>query len=326
MISAIRLAVTLLILSLAATVGFCDQPDLAAALAEGIHQEEVAGDLDKAIEIYSKILDQEQTRRAHLAHATFRLGSCYQKKGQREEAAKYLRQVTDQYPDQAVLVSKAHELLLNLPPFDELQLLPEEVYRYLAEQHSAARELAEREGIRSNSHVYGVDEQFKLYWGGLTWLRNPLGDQSFDGPIYQGNTSFEKIRYFDENGRPMKAHLAPVEGTAKKFRVFITPSSPLAPGEIRGMSWIREGTIDLPKDEAGVAKLTMQNHFGSEVMESFLLVVPANMTIKDKSAEFKSHKRIGIFDIYLWQDRVPAGENHIVTVTLTRAGAAPEQQ
>jgi len=35
---------------------------------------------------------------------------------------------------------------------------------YLAEQHSAARELAQRERLEhSNAHVYGVDENYKLY-------------------------------------------------------------------------------------------------------------------------------------------------------------------
>ena len=327
MISARRLAVTSLVLALAAATGFGEDTGLSTALAEAIHQEEAVGDLDKAIEIYGKLLQQAQARRAQLAHATFRLGSCYLKKGQKEEAAKYLRQVTDHYPEQTALVTKAHELLLNLPPFDELQLLPEEVYRYLAEQHAAAGELARREGItRDNAHVYGVDEDFKLYWGGMTWLRNQLVDRPFDGPIYQGNTSFEKLRYFDEEGRPVKAHMAPMEGGPAKFRIFITPSKALAPGEIRMMSWIREGTTTLPKDESGAAKLTMQNHYGSEVLESFFLVVPSSLSIKTKSAEFKSHKRVGIFDIYLWQDRVPAGENHVVNVTLVRAGAAPEQQ
>jgi len=119
--------------------------------------------------------------------------------------------------------------------------------------------------------------------------------------------------------------MAPHQGAGGRFRIFLTPTRPLAPGEIRAISWIREGTITLPKDDSGAAKLTMQNHFGSEVLESFFLVVTSSLSIRSKSAEFKSHKRIGIFDIYMWQDRVPEGQNHAVTVTLARAGGAPVQ-
>jgi len=62
----------------------------------------------------------------------------------------------------------------------------------------------------------------------------------------------------------------------------------------------------------------MDNYFGSPALENFFLVLPYNMTIEKQSRTPVSRKRIGIFDIYLWQREVPADTANTVNVVLSK--------
>ena len=53
-------------------------------LKQGIYVEETEGDLDKAIEIYKQVLDQAAKVQRLASRATFQLGMCHLKKGQKE--------------------------------------------------------------------------------------------------------------------------------------------------------------------------------------------------------------------------------------------------
>jgi hypothetical protein len=74
----------------------------------------------------------------------------------------------------------------------------------------------------------------------------------------------------------------------------------------------------LPQTD-GKAQLTMDNHFGSPVLESFFLVTPLNLAIALATAEPVSKQNIGAYTVYLWQERVPADTTHRVDVVLERS-------
>ena len=54
-------------------------------LQEGIFTEETVGDLDAAIKIYEKIVDDDKANRAYAAQAQYRVGRCYLKQGQKDQ-------------------------------------------------------------------------------------------------------------------------------------------------------------------------------------------------------------------------------------------------
>ena len=113
---------TVLLLVVIMAVTFVLMPaDLAAQksqsadvlLGAALHQEEVKGDYEAAIETYKKLLAEYPDNRPLAAQAQFRIGICYEKLGLKE-AEKAFRNVVDNYPDQAAMVRMAREKLATL--------------------------------------------------------------------------------------------------------------------------------------------------------------------------------------------------------------------
>ncbi len=78
-----------------------------------LHQEEVEGDYEAAIETYKKLLAEYPDNRPLAAKAQFRIGMCYEKLG-RKEAQKAYRTVIQDYSEQKEVVAKAQERLSKL--------------------------------------------------------------------------------------------------------------------------------------------------------------------------------------------------------------------
>src|SRR4030042_2381173 len=82
-------------------------------LSEAIYQEEVNGDLDKAIKTYQQILSQYPDNRKVSAEALLHLGMCYEKLGNQEAVKTYKRLVSN-FPEQKNQVAIARERLSRL--------------------------------------------------------------------------------------------------------------------------------------------------------------------------------------------------------------------
>ncbi len=78
-----------------------------------LYEEEVGGNLQKAIGLYQDILKRFPGNRDVAAKAQLRLGFCYEKLGIKE-AEKAFRQVIDNYPEQSEAVRQAREKLKTL--------------------------------------------------------------------------------------------------------------------------------------------------------------------------------------------------------------------
>jgi len=83
-------------------------------LHKGIYQEETVGDLDAAVKIYQKIVADEKANRPHVAQANYRLGMCYLKKGQKQQAIETFERLIAEFPKQAQLVGQAKGRLTDL--------------------------------------------------------------------------------------------------------------------------------------------------------------------------------------------------------------------
>ncbi|MEM7350434.1 MAG: tetratricopeptide repeat protein [Acidobacteriota bacterium] len=102
--------------------------NLELQLEEAIYQEETAGDVEKAISLYRKILDDSDGERSLLARTHERLAVCYRKLGREDDVRKTLRQLIDTYPEQTEVVQRArraleHQLALEPAPWLDGEVL-----------------------------------------------------------------------------------------------------------------------------------------------------------------------------------------------------------
>ncbi len=86
------------------------QQSAAELYKAGLYEEEVGGDLQKAIGIYQDILKQFPDNRGIAAMAQLHIGLCYEKLGTKE-AEKAFQKVIDNYPEQSEAVREAKEKL-----------------------------------------------------------------------------------------------------------------------------------------------------------------------------------------------------------------------
>jgi len=92
---------------------FCaaDTESASLLLEKGLHTEETVGDLDAAIEIYQKVVADAKAMRKVAAEAQYRLGVCYEKKGETRKALAAFKTVVAEYADQTRFVKQAREHL-----------------------------------------------------------------------------------------------------------------------------------------------------------------------------------------------------------------------
>jgi len=80
-------------------------------LQEGLYAEEIEGDLDGAIKIYEQVLAEAKDVEQTAAQATYRIGLCHLKKGDKTKAASYFQSILREYPDNEQLNARAKEQL-----------------------------------------------------------------------------------------------------------------------------------------------------------------------------------------------------------------------
>ena len=93
-------------------------------LEKGIYTEETVGDLDAAIEIYQKIVDEAKANRPFAAKALYRLGSCLLKQDKKAKAEEAFNALIEQYPDQKQLVAKARQHVSGGGPESDIGPVP----------------------------------------------------------------------------------------------------------------------------------------------------------------------------------------------------------
>lgn len=100
-------------------------------LQEGLYAEEIEGDLDKAIKIYQQIIKDDSAQRVYTAQAVYRLGMCYLKKQNEQQAKAAFEKLTAQFPEQTSIIKKAQPLLDEMSSPDPAVLMPPDTKIYL---------------------------------------------------------------------------------------------------------------------------------------------------------------------------------------------------
>jgi len=85
-------------------------------LQEGLYAEEIEGDLDGAIKIYEQVIAGGKEAQQAAAQATYRIGMCYLKKGQKDKAAEHFQNIISDFAGQKALAAKAEKQLDKIKP------------------------------------------------------------------------------------------------------------------------------------------------------------------------------------------------------------------
>jgi len=108
--------------------GFAVVPARAQSPSElferGVYNEETVGDLERAIEIYEKIVDDATAHRPYVAEALFRIGMCQLKSDDTAAATEAFERILAEYPEQETFVALARENMPDGPENIEFQPAP----------------------------------------------------------------------------------------------------------------------------------------------------------------------------------------------------------
>ena len=104
-----KVFVVLVFLSLCHSTFAASTKPASVLLQEGIYAEEVEGNLDEAIKIYEQVISTSQQMEQSAAQAAYRIGLCYLKKSDTEQAAKQFSELISKYPNQESLVKEAQK-------------------------------------------------------------------------------------------------------------------------------------------------------------------------------------------------------------------------
>ncbi|MHC4693870.1 MAG: tetratricopeptide repeat protein [Planctomycetota bacterium] len=286
-------------------------------LQEGLYAEEITGDLDAAIKIYEQVISKSKETQRAAAQATYRIGMCFLKKGNKTKAAEYFQQIVSNYQDAKGLVEKATQQLKKILPQHEDQL-PWEAMVYIYDKHMEAHKKAKSKGIGVNSHIVGVDEDFIKYPGGI--LTHETSNKVAAGKeIWLGNFSQARdVEFFNEQLEPQQIRFSKRETNAiGKYMLLWKADRDMEAGEVRVIAYRSKKTNKLIATENGY-KLGFNNHYGSPVLENFFLVVPLDVSIVEQSREYTRRKKFDMCEIYHWQKENPANTTNKVDVVLAK--------
>ena len=100
-------------------------------LQEGLYAEEIEGNLDAAIKIYEQIAADKSAGARYAAQAMYRLGLCYQKKQDYQNAKATFEKLIARFPEEKSIIEKIQPLLDQMSTQDPAALMPAETLVYL---------------------------------------------------------------------------------------------------------------------------------------------------------------------------------------------------
>ena len=288
-------------------------------LQKAIYAEETEGDLDKAIELYRQTIDRAGRIQRIAAQATYQLGMCYLKKGQKKKAAEYFGLVSN-YPTQKAIVEKAKQQLKKLKPEKVVSLFEEvspQVIGHLTERYSELVTKANSKGLQCNAHIYYVDVDFKVYSGGMSYYYNRAGRPQ-TGRIQLCITSYPDQTLYDTLGKKLNTDIVADKNRNDIYNIFWIPDEPLRPDEALYYGWSRNNTRKLSViggPDKGL--LVMQNQYGPKVLETFFVVLPKDLYISG-DYDVTVISEVDEFTVYSWTQELEQNANHHVNVVIQK--------
>jgi len=208
---------------------------------------------------------------------------------------------------------------------DPLGNLPLGVLRHCADVYlEALEEIAQPQGIPTNTQVYFVDQDFNLRKGGFVAARNDSNEVWTD-EVGLMNSDHPNMALFEAtSGKKQQIRLVQHRQISPgRFRLYWTPDTPLPPGQTRHLIWWVCDPQQLPEKTDGSGRaVRLSNNFGGEGIETFILVTPEEIVAYDYSRDCQSHQVVGGYHLYTWQKHLPKERfGNIVDVSLSHTGA-----
>lgn len=308
-------------------------------LQEALYQEQTAGDLDKAIELYAQVREQAAEVERLAARATYQLGMCHLKKGETEKAIEYFEEVVGYYPLQTSLVERAQAQLDKLVPEKPINVLFDQatqaVWMAVSSMYGQICTEAGKENLYTNSNIHFVNSDFESWYGGYGFYYN-TSNETVSGRIQIGGTTYPNQTLYDVMGNPLETEIVPSGKRENHYDIYLNLPQALAPGDFFPYAWALDETKTLqqpPFSSEGNYTLKMENRFGQRALEVFFLVAPneiaveyeeAFVTIRDSegavvdAGETTDRQTVGDYTIYAWTREVQTDETHVVTVSLSK--------
>lgn len=289
-------------------------------LHEAIYAEETEGDLDKAIGLYEQVIDQASEVERIAAKATYKIGGCYLKKGDKESAVKYFQSVVEKYPSQTAYFNQAKEQLDKIAPAEkELPLfaqVPSDVLGYLSGQYAVIAAEGNMKNLKFNNHIYYVSPELKLFRGGYGYYQQSANSSTPERICISG-TTYPDQSFYDAAGNKMEIEIEDRPGEPGYYDIYWKPAVEIPAGQPFYYGWCRNKSKQLNSiANTNTYPVTMQNQYGSPVLEVFFLVLPEGFAVAEQSETFTKKETVASFDIYQWKKEVPTSTNHIVNITL----------
>lgn len=319
--------ILLLALGLLSPIALAESPSV--LFQQGLYAEETEGDLDKAMEIYSQVLGEYKEIERIAARATYQLGMCHLKKGEKEKAAEYFNEVADYYPEQTSVVKKAQAQLEKIggKEIDDDNLfsaMGDVLCPYIGSKYGEVCAEAGMKRLYANCHIYFIDRDFTLRTGGMGYVYNWSGQPITKRHRLSG-TSQPDQKLYDIVGNEMDIEIVPDKLRKGFHNIYWNPKEPLDDGEFFNYGWSKDGGKKLVGIGNGPSyNLTMQNHFGDHGYETFFLIVPEGTALANKSEDYTKMKNYQGWDIYWWKKEVFENTNNVVNVGLKKVSAKPK--
>ena len=192
---------------------------------------------------------------------------------------------------------------------DPLRNLPVAVLRYCGRFHvKTEQEQARPQDIPVNTRMYFVDSEFNLHDGAFVGIYND-SNEVWKGEIGVFNVDPPHMAMFDATtGKKQQIRLVQHrQSPPGRFRVYWQFEEPLPPGETHyGIYWLSDTRKLRSTPEGSSHSLVMNNRFGGEAIENFMLIVPKGMEVHDWSRPYELDADAGDYRVYAWQRRLPA--------------------
>jgi hypothetical protein len=301
--------------------------ELAILLEEARYQEQTAGNLDKAIDLYSQVLTEATEVGRLAAQAAYQLGMCHLKKGEEDLAVHYFKTVVSSFASQTAVADKAAAQLNKLAPEEKDSVFAQidgQVIQFLGETFAKIALDADQKHLPVNSHVNYVDVEGYLYGGGINAYYNWTG-RTITQKVRLTGMSGSNYTFYDATGKELPIEMVPTENKENHYQVYWIPEEPLAPEESLYYGWSGNTCRKLAPMPGGAYTLTMQNFYGSPVVETFFLVLPKRMKISESTPPTGKETLLN-FTVYWWTKQMQQGENHVETLSLMPLReASPEE-
>ena len=299
-----------------------DDSSVKLLLQKAYFAQKSEGDINKAIELYSQVISQNDNDMEYAAQACYRLGQCYLDSGNKDSAVEYFTKVVKNYSSIEKWASKAQEKLDEMgvvirsdQELRILELLPKEAIDTVDGIYKSICQEAQKLRFSSNVHYYIVKDS-DVIWGWINSYYNAK-DQEESGKIFLGTTSYQDTEFYSFDGRMLEPTFQPVIGKEDSWKVYSKPKVPIPAKSFYGYFTVANAPKKISYDAKGDLQFTMQNNYGSSVLEAFILLVPKDYSLTDSSVSYESSIEAANYNIYYFKKKLPYGRNHEVDVKVS---------